>query len=53
LVARQELGRLVLEKPERIRQRLKERYAQVPDEKKLVYELIAERREEGLRDGTA
>jgi len=50
LVARQELGRLVLEKPERIRQRLKQRFAQVPGERKLVDELIAERRMEGRRD---
>jgi hypothetical protein len=36
----------VLEKPERIRQRLKQRFAQVPGERKLVDELIAERRVE-------
>jgi bifunctional DNA-binding transcriptional regulator/antitoxin component of YhaV-PrlF toxin-antitoxin module len=53
LVARQELGRLVLDKTERIRQRQKERYAQVPVDRKLVDELIAERREESLRDETA
>jgi AbrB family looped-hinge helix DNA binding protein len=49
LVARQELGRLVLEKPEQIKQhlkkRLKQRFSQVPAERKLVDELIAERRE--------
>jgi hypothetical protein len=53
VVARQELGRLVLEKPERIKQRLKDRYAQFPVDRKLVDELIAERREEDLRDETA
>ena len=42
-------GRLVLEKPRRIRQRLKERYAQVHGESKLVDELIAERRLEGTK----
>ncbi len=49
LVARQELDRLVLEKPERIKQRLKkrlkQRFSEVPAERKLVEELIAERRE--------
>ena len=49
LLARQELGRLVLGKPERIKQRLKQRlkqrFAQVPAERKLVDELIAELRE--------
>ena len=54
LVARQELGRLVLEKPEQIKQhlkkRLKQRFSQVPAERKLVDELIAERREESRRD---
>ncbi len=51
LVARQEAGRLVLEKPEQIKQRLKARFAQVPLERRLVEELIAERREEGRREG--
>jgi AbrB family looped-hinge helix DNA binding protein len=50
LVARQELGRLVLEKPEQIKQRLKQRFSQVPAERKLVDELIAERLEESRRD---
>jgi bifunctional DNA-binding transcriptional regulator/antitoxin component of YhaV-PrlF toxin-antitoxin module len=49
LVAQQELGRLLLEKPRRIRQRLKERYDQVHGERKLVDELIAERRLEGTK----
>jgi AbrB family looped-hinge helix DNA binding protein len=50
LVARQELGRLVLEKPEPIKKRLKQRFSEVPAERKLVEELIAERREESRRD---
>jgi len=45
LVARQEADRLVLEKPDRIKRRLKARFTQVPSERALVDELIAERRE--------
>lgn len=51
LVARQEANRLVLEKPEQIKQRLKARFAQVPAERNLVDELIADRREESRREG--
>jgi AbrB family looped-hinge helix DNA binding protein len=51
LVARQDAGRLVLEKPDLIKQRLKARFAQIPPERELVDELIAERREESRRDG--
>jgi AbrB family looped-hinge helix DNA binding protein len=50
LVARQEANRLVIEKPEQIKQRLKARFAHVPAERSLVDELISERREEGLRE---
>ena len=50
LVAREEAGRLVLEKPEMIKQRLKARFAQVPNDRSLVDELIAERREEAKRE---
>ena len=46
LVARQEAGRLVLEEPDRIKTRLKARFAQVPVERALVDELISERREQ-------
>ncbi len=46
LVARQEADRLVLEKPDRVKKRLKARFAQVPDDRALVDELIAERREQ-------
>ena len=45
LVARQEADRLVLEKPDGIKRRLRARFAQVPVERALVGELIAERRE--------
>ena len=51
LVARQEANRLVIEKPEQIKQRLKARFAQVPAERRLVDELIADRREESRREG--
>ena len=50
LVARQEASRLVLEKPDQIKQRLRARFAQVPAERSLVDELIAERREESLSE---
>ena len=50
LVAREDAGRLVLEKPETIKQRLKTRFAQVPQDRSLVDELIAERREESKRE---
>ena len=50
LVARQDANRLVIEKPEQIKQRLKARFAQVPPERSLVDELISERREESRRE---
>ena len=51
LVARQDANRLVIEKPEQIKQRLKARFAQVPAERRLAEELIAERRQESRREG--
>ena len=52
LMARQEANRLVLEKPDRIKRRLKARFAKVPVECALVDELIAERREQfSIEDG--
>lgn len=50
LMARQEQGRLVLEKPETIRQRLQSRFARVPADRRLVDELLAERRLESQRE---
>ena len=50
LVARQDANRLVIEKPEQIKQRLKARFAQVPVERSLVDELLSERREESRRE---
>lgn len=50
LIAREEEGRLVLEKPETIKLRLKARFSQVQKDRSLVDELIAERREEAKRE---
>ena len=50
LVARPEAGRLILEKQETIKQRLKARFSQLPQETSLADELIAERREEAKRE---
>jgi bifunctional DNA-binding transcriptional regulator/antitoxin component of YhaV-PrlF toxin-antitoxin module len=50
LVARSEAGRLVLEKQAMVKQRLKARFAQVPNDRSLVDELIAERREAAKRE---
>ncbi|MCP9809264.1 AbrB/MazE/SpoVT family DNA-binding domain-containing protein [Cyanobium sp. HWJ4-Hawea] len=51
LVARQDANRLVIEKPEQIKQRLKARFAQVPADRRLLDELISERREESRLEG--
>jgi len=53
LVAREDEGRLVVEKAEEIKQRLRARFAHVPAESKLSDELIAERREEGQQGSEA
>lgn len=50
LVARLEDDRLVLEKQESIKRRLKARFAGVPAGKSLAKELLAERREEATRE---
>ncbi|MBA3920742.1 MAG: AbrB/MazE/SpoVT family DNA-binding domain-containing protein [Nostocaceae cyanobacterium] len=52
LIAHQEEGRLVLEKTETIKLRVKARFSQVPDDTSLVDELIAERREEAKKEDT-
>ena len=52
LVIRQEADRLVLEKPDRVKKRLKARFAQVPVERALVDELIAERRAQFCIEGS-
>lgn len=53
LIARQEEGRLVLEKQETIKRRLKARFSQLPGDRSLCGELIAERREEAQRESSA
>jgi AbrB family looped-hinge helix DNA binding protein len=50
LVARLEDGRLILEKREAIRRRLKDRFARLPAGKSLASELLAERRREAERE---
>jgi len=50
LVARSENGRLVLEKPEAILARIRERFRDLPDGVDLADELIAERRAEAKRE---
>ncbi len=50
-LAREEEGRFILEKRERVRARVQERFAKVPSDVSLADELIAERRTEALRDG--
>jgi len=50
LVAREDAGRLVLEKPAVVKQRLKARFAQVSKDRSLVDELIAERQEAAKRE---
>jgi AbrB family looped-hinge helix DNA binding protein len=51
LVARQEQGRLVLEKPESIKQRLLARFTALPADRRLVDELLAERRLQAQQEG--
>lgn len=50
LLAHMEGGKLVLEKPEAIKQRLKARFANVPPNRSLVDELLAERRNEAQKE---
>jgi len=50
LVARLENGRLILEKREAIRRRLKDRFGRLPAGRSLASELLAERRREAERE---
>lgn len=50
LIIRLDEGRLILEKAETIKQRLKNRFAQLPDRTHLADELLAERREAAKRE---
>lgn len=52
LIARMEDGRLVLEKADTIKQRLKSRFARLPLTTSLAEELIAERREAAKREAS-
>lgn len=45
LIAREEAGRLVLEKRDTVKQRVKARFAHLSKDRSLVDELVAERRE--------
>ena len=50
LVAREEAGRLILEKRDTIKQRLRAQMAKVPQGRSLANELIAERHEAAKRE---
>lgn len=50
LIARTEDGRLILEKAETIKQRLKSRFAHLPQNTSLAEELITGRREEAKQE---
>lgn len=52
LIARMEDGRLILEKLETIKRRLKARFTHLPPNTRLADELIAERREEAKREAS-
>ena len=52
LIAHEEEGRLVLEKQSTIKQRLKNRFTQVPKNRSLADELIGERREAAKKEAT-
>ncbi|AFY31396.1 AbrB/MazE/SpoVT family DNA-binding domain-containing protein [Calothrix sp. PCC 7507] len=50
LIARLEAGRLVLEKQETIKHRLKARFSHIPKDISLANDLLAERREEAKKE---
>ena len=50
LIARNDEGKLVLEKQETIKQRLKDRFSHLLKNRSLANELIVERREEAQRE---
>ena len=52
LIAREEGGRLVLEKQNTIKQRLKNRFTKISKDRSLASELIAERREAAKEETT-
>lgn len=53
LIARMEDNRLILEKPETIKRRLKARFTHLPANRSLAEELLAERREEAKQGAGA
>lgn len=53
LVAKVENGRLILEKPQMVRERLNARFANIPAHASLADELIADRRREASLDGVS
>lgn len=52
LIAREEKGRIILEKRSTIKQRLKARFHQVSQQRSLADELIAERHEAAIEEAT-
>jgi bifunctional DNA-binding transcriptional regulator/antitoxin component of YhaV-PrlF toxin-antitoxin module len=50
LLARLEEGRLILEKPETVKRRPRDRFAHLPANTSLAGELLAERHEEAMRE---
>jgi AbrB family looped-hinge helix DNA binding protein len=50
LIARSEQGRLVVEKPDTTKQRLRDRYSRATKGRSLAQELLAERRKEARRE---
>ena len=50
LIAREEGGRLVLERPAAVLTRIRQRLRSVPDDVSLVEDLLAERRREAKRE---
>lgn len=52
LLVRVEDGRLILEKAETIKRRLKARFSKVPKDRSLADELLAERRDEAKREAS-
>ncbi|MEG4596188.1 AbrB/MazE/SpoVT family DNA-binding domain-containing protein [Microcoleus sp. F8_C2] len=52
LIVRLEAGRLVLEKPETVKYRLKARFSALPKRLSLADELLAERPEEAKREAS-
>lgn len=50
LLARADDGRIILERPQQVLKRLRQRFAGLPDDTSLSRELIADRREQARRE---